>query len=432
MRRIWPALLMMGLSLSGASASTAAPVHESLAITNVRMIDGTGQDLGLGSISIRDGRIISVSRRSLRSERSMDGSGLYAVPGFIDAHLHLVAGPTPASGHCDDVVDHLEAILSGFQARGFTTIMSLGDPTADIATLREKLKAGQLSGPRLGIVGPALVASGHPSVRREGYCTTVQEVENPEQARAIVETLANSGVDGIKIIYDELWAPRPADAIVSAIVRAAHRRGLPVFAHVETERDALRAIELGVDRLAHLPIEALSDQAVAQLAAKRIPIATTLHLHAPLRREDGTLVDHGNRAIAPDRLPARHARIAAMRANVAALLQKGGVMAFATDRYRSSDAHEDPVAHELDSLPTALSGTDRLRMMTFDAARFIGRDKELGRLAKGMRADIVLLGGDPRRDPDQLNNVVAVIRNGVLVVDRRDARGTAMARQTRE
>lgn len=420
MKRICLRLVLAALGISAANAPALARKAESLTVTNVQMIDGTGKDLGRGTISIRDGRIKSVSRRSLRSDRTIDGSGLYAVPGFIDAHLHLMAGPTPASGNCADAVEQIGPTLSGLQARGFTTIMSLGDPLADIAKLRDKVDAGQLVGPRLMIVGPTLVAVGHPSVGRSGYCTTVKEVENAEQARAVVEELARSGVDGVKIIYDELWAPRLDDATVSAIVVAAHQRGLPVFAHVETERDAVRAVELGVDRFAHLPIEKLSDTTIAQFATKRLPIATTIHLHALLKGENGALVDHGLRAIGPDRLPARQARLAAMRTNVDGLVEMGGVIAFGTDRYRSSDTHEDPVAHELESLPTALSGSDRLRMMTLDAARFVGREKELGRLAKGMQADIVLLGGDPRRDPSQLGNVVVVIEGGEVVVDRRD------------
>jgi imidazolonepropionase-like amidohydrolase len=396
----------------------AEPASSRLAIRNVHMIDGTGKDLGIGTILVDGTHIKAIGQKAFRADREIDGSGLFAVPGYIDAHLHLLIGVAPASGNCHDVLDQVSPALVSMLESGFTTVMSLGDPLTDISTLRDRLAEGT-NGPRLLVVGPVLVAKGHPSLHRTGFCSNAQEIDSPRQARTVVANLAKSGVDGIKIVYDELWSPRLDDDSVAAIVAEAHSRGLLVYAHVQTERDALQAVRLGVDRLAHLPVEKLSADAIAILGKRRIPIVTTVHLHAPIRKADGQFISHSGREIASDRLPEQEKRVEDMRDNIVALRAAGIPVAFGTDRYRGSDVVENPVGHEVESLPPSLSGTDQLRLLTADAARFIGREKDVGRLASGATADIILLAGDPRTDAGQLRNIVAIFAQGRLVLDRR-------------
>ena len=82
--------LVVTITIAGASSLTA----QDLAINNVRIIVGTGQVIEQGTIVIRGGRIVSASAGNTAAPgvRALDGKGLTAVAGYIDAHRHIVQG----------------------------------------------------------------------------------------------------------------------------------------------------------------------------------------------------------------------------------------------------------------------------------------------------------------------------------------------------
>ena len=118
---------------------TTVVFAQDLAITNARIIDGTGQIIESGSIIVRDGRIESVSQstRPPRGLRRFDVSGRTVMPGFVDAHRHIVRGDPDSwleGRAADEFLEYLET--------GFTTVLSAIDPTAQILEARERIPHG--------------------------------------------------------------------------------------------------------------------------------------------------------------------------------------------------------------------------------------------------------------------------------------------------
>jgi imidazolonepropionase-like amidohydrolase len=158
---------------------------------------------------IRAGRIVEVRPRRPGDPDPLC-AGCFAVPGLIDAHVHNP--PRVALGN-----QELFALL--YLAHGVTTVRDVGAADGSIARMAKRLNDGHLVGPRLFRCGPVL--DGHPP----GWpMATV--VDDAQQGESIVERLADDGVDCIKV-YNEM---KP-DAF-EAIAAAAKRRGVPVIGHV--------------------------------------------------------------------------------------------------------------------------------------------------------------------------------------------------------
>src|SRR5260370_3159357 len=77
------------------SLGAARLVAEDLAITNARVIAGNGTVIDAGTLIVRGGKIVSVSAGAANTQRlkTIDAKGMSAMPGYIDAHRHVNAGP---------------------------------------------------------------------------------------------------------------------------------------------------------------------------------------------------------------------------------------------------------------------------------------------------------------------------------------------------
>jgi imidazolonepropionase-like amidohydrolase len=186
-----------------------APPRASLVISGVTVVNpGVGRIEGR-SIVIRDGRIASVRPRE-PGDPAPICDGCFALPGLIDAHVHTP--PRIAIGN-----QELFALL--YLANGVTTVRDVGASDTSIRGLAERLAAGSLPGPRMIRCGP--VIDGDPP----GWpIATV--VRGAEDALPLVDRLADEGVGCIKV-YNEV-----SEEAFDAIERAARRRGLPLIGHV--------------------------------------------------------------------------------------------------------------------------------------------------------------------------------------------------------
>jgi imidazolonepropionase-like amidohydrolase len=223
--------------------------------------------------------------------------------------------------------------------------------------------------------------------------------------------------------------------LMRAIVEDSHRHGLRVVVHIARESDARNAIAAGVDGLAH-PIwaEAESEDFVQLMARRRIPFATTLAIadqygrlmrHPEyLDRPDYSLVlteAERNRMRTEQRVQFLRQPVAAWREqmlpiemrNVVRIVHAGGIAALGTDLVSGASSHR-----EMQLLRQAgLSPLEVIRIATLNAAVFLGRDRDLGSIALGKIADLVLLNRDPTADIDATEDIAMVMHNG-LVVDR--------------
>ena len=401
-----------------------------LIVTNGRIIDGTGTVIDRGFVSIEDGRIVSVASGmpSTHGTKSLDAEGRTVMPGMIDTHVHVFIGsqlPSSEAAINQWIEEELPRALHGYLAAGLTTIVSAGDFLQASLTARDRLASGELDGPRLLVAGPLFTApGGHPSstvCRSDPLCVGLlsMEVDDPEQARQDVRRLARAGVDAIGVIVDSLRVPEAQldHAVLAAIANQAGRLNLPTLAHLQTTQDALKAAAAGITRLAHMPgAGGVIDRAtaIARFREASIPVSSTTHVHAPLVDETGAQRNHRGEPYTAR----EQAGLTEVLANVRQLRDAGVIVAFATDQSMGTNPAQ-LVMHEIETLSRVLSAEEIVASLTRDAARYLDLEGEIGTLESGKAADLVIVDGDPLEDLAALANIVAVIRDGKLVVDNR-------------
>ena len=259
----------------GLLSVAAAQQPAQLVIANVRVFTGA-RVIDRATITVADGKILSIAATPpARATVTIDGTGKTALPGLIDAHVHMLAGITEADTRTF-IDGALKERLQAFLRHGVTTVKSASDPTDLILGIRQDLRDGTLAGPRLLVVGPSFTArGGHPAstiCRGDAWCRAnrAAEVDSEEQARREVRRLAQSGVDAIKVVYSsgepefKSSFPKLRLEIVKAIVEEARSLGLPVTAHVTEESMALEVLAAGVSGVEHGPNAPLDSDALAR------------------------------------------------------------------------------------------------------------------------------------------------------------------------
>jgi imidazolonepropionase-like amidohydrolase len=411
-------------------AMVAAASAQSLVITNARLLDGAGHDVAAGSIVVQDGRIVSAAAgppaHAPRGARRIDAHGRTVLPAYIDDHRHLVTGE-PKAWLQDTAPGEFKAFLDA----GFTTVWSMGDDPQAILEARRRLASGEMAGPRLYAARITPLARGFPQPaiapppsqwrdpgRNDPARPPARPVKAPAavpdaETRAFVDQAKAQGFDAIKTIL--VSTPGGPEAhTLSVIVDQAHRDGLRVFTHATNYFDTLVAVNAGVDVLAHTPhIGRLEEDAPAldRIAGSHIPMVSTLavfvpHFDArnqPLYRDGGPF---------PMPLPLSSAGQGPVNARL--LWDKGVLYAYGTDT--QWDPRES-LKDELRALSLVFSPRDILKIMGPDSAAVAGRP-DLGTLEPGKVADLVMVDGDPLDDINALTRVVAVVKDGKLVVDR--------------
>ncbi len=433
----------VSLALIGMFGAAGRAAAQNLTITNAHIIDGNGGVIERGSVSIRDGRIVSVSAvPAAAGTPSLDARGMTVMPGFIDDHRHIVGGsfppPDPDRWMKEESVPRMQEFLDA----GFTTVQSCGDPVPQIVELQRRLNAGQIQGPHLftaafvqlsrpsaapgrgaapGIlaVDPARIDNSRPPYRPTQPALAISD----DDARAQVQRLKAAGIDDVKAVI-VVTPGGPETHTLSVIVDEAKKVGMPVITHAVTVEDMFAAIGAGVTVLAHTPhIGQLDEAGARKVAASGIPMMSTLGIFAPTFSEDNerirmrTGVDNVPRFRDLDPFPWDTLSSAGQGPVNARLLWEAGVVyGYGTD---TSFLPKDSLTQELKGLRLVFSRKDIVRIMTRNAANAIGHGKEIGTLEPGKQADIVMLDGDPLANIDNVLNVRAVIKSGKIVVDRR-------------
>jgi len=391
---------------------------QDFAITNARIVDGTGSVIRRGIVVVTDGQIESVAETiegALHGD-VIDAAGMTLLPGFIDTHRHDLVDSLAAATSEEDLALALETEtprnLQRLLEEGFTTVMV---PAFDVATaieVRRRLRDGELSGPRLLTTGPAFTAPGDhpaagPACRGNAFCASrlSVQVSDPAIARAIVRDLASLGVGASKAVVDRQIVPETTldESVLEAIIDEAHSNGLPAMVHAETVDDMIMAARLGADRLVHTPNDALiaGTNGGNILRQLDIPVATTVSFSSP------QLAD----ILGWEGRDEEHQRILQ---NIVHLWDRGVIVAFGTD----SPPRIGPIV-EMEQLATALSPARVIMALTRNAASFLDLGDEIGTIEPQKTADLVLVDGDPLVDIRNLGDVKLVMQAGRIVVDKR-------------
>ena len=418
--------VLLGMALSATASA------QNVVITNARIIDGAGKVIERGSVVAKDGKIVSVAAGAAPSGSAgprIDAHGMTVMAGFIDAHRHFIRGDAKAWLH-----DQAAANMKSFVDAGFTTVFSMGDDPQGILELRRRLSSGEIVGPTLYAARIVPLAAGFPQpsvapppspYRDPGRNDPARPPYRPVKAlpaisdddtRAAVRQAKAEGFDAIKTI---LVNTGPESHTLGVIVDEAHKQGLRVFTHATAVPDALTAINAHVDVLAHTPhIGRLEEDepALRAIADAHIPMVSTLGVFIPhFDDQDHPLYRDGG----PFPMPRPLSSGGQGPVNARLLWEAGVTYAYGTDT--QWDPRES-LKDELRALNLVFSPRDILKIMGPNAAAAIDKSAELGTLEPGKVADIVIVDGDPLEDVFNLTHVMAVVKDGKLIVNRMKGR----------
>jgi imidazolonepropionase-like amidohydrolase len=387
--------------------SAAAAQSQTTAFTGGRVIDGTGKVMENGTVIITGDKITAVGPSSTTvpaGATRIDVRGKTLLPGLINAHGHV--GNTvglrsdPQNGHSRE---NLTRQLRTYAQYGVTTVFSLGDDQEGGFALRD---APATDRARLFVAGPVI-----------GGTTA-------EEARAMVAKVAAMKPDVIKIrVDDNLGTSRKMpEAAWRAVIEEAHARKLPVAVHIYWLADAKAVLNAGADMIAHSVRDtAVDDQFIDALKSRDVcysptltrEISTFIYDSAPSWVDDAFFIKGVDKDI-PTQLkdPKRHEQVRnsagwkagqqykvgleVAKKNLKTLVDRGVRIAFGTDsgppaRFQGFFEHL-----ELEMMVDAgLTPMQAIVSATGDAARCHRRAGQIGTLAPGAAADILILGANP-------------------------------------
>lgn len=397
-----------------------------VAIQAGRLIDTrNGEVLNNQLIVIRDGIIESVesNARPPANARLIDLSDMTVMPGFIDAHSHLVG-----DSESGDPVDELRttAAQRAFQSvrnarvtllSGFTTVRDLGTYRAlvDVA-MREAIEAGYFIGPRMLVAGAMVTITGGagslagaapditlPWDLRYGHANNVEEI------RERVRALASQRVDHIKLFGSGAVLtfnsnPQSRESSfeeIQAAVEEAANFGLPVVAHAHSAEGIKNAIRAGVVSIEHGTY--LDEEGRELMKEHDIYYVPTMMVQDCVSLDNNFPEEFVNRA---------NSVMDTARAGAMLAIEAGVKIGLGSD---VPVCPPGTAAREFDWLVRhGLTPMQAIQSATFNNADLLGLVDEIGVIEAGMSADIVAIEGDPLENIRLLEDVQFVMKQGVV------------------
>jgi len=467
-------LLLASMPGGRGAAQTPGPevapfiaVHDStFVLRHVRVIDGTGEAVRDDqSVVVANGRITAVgpagSISAPAGARQLDYTGFTVLPGIVGMHEHLyyttsISDQLGADGKLDEPGYLVNEIPSTgprlYLAAGVTTARTTGsvEPYTDLE-VKARIESGRMPGPRLDLTGPYLEGPG-------SFAGQLHQLTGPEDAGRLVDYWADEGMTSFKA-YMKLTLAE----LRTAIARA-HRRGLKVTGHLCSVTWP-EAIDAGIDGFEHGPVftdtEFVPDKqpdlcppSAGQGSWARIEVEGA-EVTALIRRlvERGVTVTSTlaifetfmlGRPPTPQRVldamsPGARASYLAARARLTAatslpepafrkemafevaFARAGGLLLAGADPTGSGGilpGFGDQRGIEL-LVEAGLTPVEAIRVATLNGARALGREGEIGTIAPGKRADLVLVRGDPARTITDIEQVELVFKDGVAYDSRK-------------
>jgi enamidase len=396
-----------------------------IALKNVRVIDGLGAAPVAGqTIVISEGRITALGR-SLpvpAGARAIDLAGKTVLPGLVMLHEHLMYFSGRAVWHSQPV-----SYPRLYLAAGVTTMRTAGTehPEVDL-NLKRRIDQGTTIGPRLHLTGPYFNGPG-------GGFLGDTVVRNEEEGRRSAAYWAERGFTSLKI-YDSIGM----DAL-RGIITEAHARGITVTGHLGSVSCA-EAADLGIDFIEHSFGSCRKDFGVAPNAVfkpnvadprfgslvrklvekKVVMVATAAFSRRPLSSEELDLLHPQARetylrlAMQPPPWWPDPAGEKALRKVERAFIAEGGRLAVGADAMDFGLIAGHANLRALEQLVEAgWTPLAALTLATSNGAELLGVGDQVGRVAVGWTADLIVVNGDPAAKITDLAQAEMVMKNGV-------------------
>ncbi len=403
-----------------AASANAAPTL----IQNVRVFDGERVH-AQRSVLFDKGVILDADYRGAAptGARIVSGQGRTLLPGFIDSHTHAFRF-------------HELPVLFGVttQIDMFTDVAMMKGAKQAMAEHRNQSHADLFS------AGTLVTAPGGHGTQ---FGIKIPTISTPGEAQAFVDARIAEGSDFIKIVMEAGYGFKALDlATVKALIAAAHKRGKMAVVHISDEKDARAALEAGADGLVHLYTGESGDAAgLAKLARAKgafvIPTFAVLESMAAYRGDDLLadpalvgLLDKDGQAPLKARYgkDARPAILAAPKAVTAAMVKAGVPVLAGTDAGNPGTQYGISMHREVAALVEAgLTPVQALAAATSVPAKVFKLGRR-GRIAKGYKADLLLVDGDPSADIRATRHIVEVWKDGESANGLRTAQQEQVAR----
>jgi imidazolonepropionase-like amidohydrolase len=387
------------------SVQAQPPAQASLAIVHANVVDvRTGSVTSDATIVVRDGRIVSVgSGAPPAGLKVVDAHGLHVLPGLIDAHTH---------------VSNLRAARSALES-GVTTIRSSGVSGWVDVGLRELVRGGF-------VAGPDVVASGfhvRPQVAEEAFlmepslAPLMKGVHAPADIRQVVRANLAHGVDFIKVLATERAGTADTDprkqvyteSELRAAVEEAGLKNIPVQAHAHGDEGAMAAVRAGVRSIEHGTY--LSDATLTLMKEKGTYLVPTYITVIDVAGPGGDYDEPALLRRGAHMLPRLKNTIE--RAHTLGVKIVAGADTSYGPNSLSRISGEVAAFAEMGMTPL-----EALQAATTRAAELLRVEKSTGVIAAGLDADLIAVDGNPLKDPRVLQDVLLVVSNGRVALDR--------------
>lgn len=422
--RVFSGLMVAAAALMASPAlADTTVIHAGSVIT-----DAAGQPSGPATITVTDGRIVSIEDGF---QPTPEGATMIhlpdhtVLPGLIDLHTHLSGDPSGEFWREATTPKEWNVLVAAKNARitalaGFTTVRDLGSRTDQVTQmLRRATAEGMMPGPRVVTSGRTIaIVGGHGDTN--GFVEHVNDVlgsdytcTGPVECAEMVRKASKYGADLIKItatggVLSQQGRGLEAhfsDAEMKSIVDTARSLGLKVAAHAHGARGMEAAARAGVDTIEHgTYIDEAAAKAMRENGTVLVP---TLMAFQGIKDRLGQgiytpVVEDKVRAVGP------YAESIIERA------RKWGVkIAFGTD---AGVFDHGKNAGELALMRKGgMSDREVLASATSFAAEVLGMEKEIGRLSPGFSADIIAVKGNPLADVSVLEQVDWVMVRGRVI-----------------
>ena len=395
-----------------------------IVVRNAKVFDSVAGAMRPGSTIVIEGeRFAAVTQEPIAVDGAevIDAGGRAVLPGLIDAHVHVVASSHDLASLSLQPASLVAAesgrIMKAMLARGFTTVR---DAAGADHGLQEAVERGLFEGPRLFIAGaPITQTGGHADQRpqgvrsREMFCSCAglglagAIADGVGEVRRAVREQVRQGANQIKIMAGG-GISSPTDPIdgtqyspdeLRAAVEEAEAANLYALAHAYSPRAVTRAVQAGVRSIEHGNL--IDEATVRMMKTHGAYLVPTLSTYVALADEGARL---GWSAAMLDKLQVVKDRgIEAVK-----LARAEGVpVAFGTDLLGHMQERQ---SGEFDLRLQAMGPVEALQSATITAARLMGREAHVGRIAPGAFADLLVVDGDPTAGLSMLTDPAAGIR----------------------